>query len=367
MSSSGLPVRPIDSLSPFQNKWVIKARVTNKSNIKIWENNSGKGKLFNMDLLDVSGEIRATIFQDLVDKYYNTIQVGKVYLFINGKLKEADKRYSTLQNYYEIISTNETIIGESIERDGESIPTIQYNFVPISSILQLDQDSIIDIVGVCLESSEVQNFTVAATGKEGKKRNIVLADQSRISVSLTLFGDDAINFVGPVGHPVVLVKGAKVREFGGRKSVIVSHNGMILVNPDVADCQKLRSWYDHGGSAQVGENLSLKRIDGSGMRAEWLTFYEVQKNNLGYGEKPDYFQAKGNIHEIKATNAVYKACPQQGCNKKVVDQGNGMYRCEKCAKEYQYPNFNFRLLMNVRKINISVIRFDLTEISLLPP
>lgn len=37
-SSSGMPVYPIDALSPYQNKWTIKARVTLKTDIKHWSN-----------------------------------------------------------------------------------------------------------------------------------------------------------------------------------------------------------------------------------------------------------------------------------------------------------------------------------------
>lgn len=73
-------IHPISSLSPYQNKWVIKARVTTKSPIRSWNNAKGEGKLFSMDLMDVSGEIRATAFKDMCDKYYEMIQVNDTIL-----------------------------------------------------------------------------------------------------------------------------------------------------------------------------------------------------------------------------------------------------------------------------------------------
>lgn len=339
---------PISSLSPYQNKWVIRARVTNKSQIRTWNNAKGEGQLFSMDLLDESGEIRATAFRDMVDKYYDTIKVGKVYFFSKCQLKPANKQFSSLKNDYEMTFTSDTIVQECDDADDKSIPTIQYDFVPISSIAQLEQNSVVDIAGVCVECSDIQQFTARASGKELKKRDVVLADQSQASVSLTLWGDDATNFVGAADHPVLVVKGARVTEFGGGKSVSVGSGGMMLVNPNVSEGHKLRSWYDNGGAAQVGENVSTKTGGaGSGFRTEWLTFYEAKEKKLGFGEKPDYFQIKGNIHLIKAANALYHACPQQDCNKKVVDQGNGTYRCEKCNNDY--PNFKYRMLMNVSK------------------
>lgn len=67
---------PISGLSPYQNKWVIKARVTAKAPIRHWSNAKGEGKLFSMDLMDESGQIRVTAFRDLVDKFYDMIEVN---------------------------------------------------------------------------------------------------------------------------------------------------------------------------------------------------------------------------------------------------------------------------------------------------
>ena len=50
-----------------------------------------------MDLEDESGEIRATVFNALVDKYY-TMEVGKIYLISKCQLKKAYKQFSALNN-----------------------------------------------------------------------------------------------------------------------------------------------------------------------------------------------------------------------------------------------------------------------------
>ncbi len=62
----------------FENiysRMAVKARVTNKSPIKTWSNSKGEGKLFSMDLLDETGEIRMTGFNLQVDMLYDLLKV----------------------------------------------------------------------------------------------------------------------------------------------------------------------------------------------------------------------------------------------------------------------------------------------------
>lgn len=51
------------------------------------------------------------------------------------------------------------------------------------------------------------------------------------------------------------------------------------------------------------------------------------------------------IAYLRKENCMYQACPSQDCNKKVVDQQNGLFRCEKCDKEF--PNFKYRMILSV--------------------
>lgn len=103
-SSSGQqhPIYPIEGLSPYQNKWTIKARITNKSDIRHWSNQKGEGKLFSCTLLDDTGEIKMTGFNDAVDNFYNVLQEGKVYFISKARVGIAKKQFSNVNNEYEI-------------------------------------------------------------------------------------------------------------------------------------------------------------------------------------------------------------------------------------------------------------------------
>ena len=59
--------------------WNFHLRVSSKTDIKTWNKSTGSGKLFSMDLMDESGEIRITAFKEQVDAFYDKAVVGKVY------------------------------------------------------------------------------------------------------------------------------------------------------------------------------------------------------------------------------------------------------------------------------------------------
>lgn len=334
---------PISSLSPYQNKWVIKARVTSKTAIRTWSNARGEGKLFSMDLMDESGEIRATAFKEQCDKFYDLIEVDNVYFFSKCQLKPANKQYSQLKNDYEMTFTGETVVQLCEDADDGGIPEIKFDLVPITDIANMENKSAVDTVGICKDVGELQTFTSRTTNKEFKKRELTLVDMSNAAVTLTLWGDEAVNFDGHV-QPVILVKGSRINEFNGGKSLSMGGGSILKINPDIPEAHKLRGWFDNGGGDNVS-NLVSARTGGGSFNTDWITLKDARMRNLGSGDKPDYFQCKAVVHIVKQENAFYKACPQTECNKKVVDEGNGQYRCERCNAAY--PNFKYRLLINM--------------------
>lgn len=54
---------------------MIRVKIIAKSTIKLWRSSVGEGHLFNVDLLDESGEIRATAFRICVERFYELFEV----------------------------------------------------------------------------------------------------------------------------------------------------------------------------------------------------------------------------------------------------------------------------------------------------
>ncbi|CAH0547198.1 unnamed protein product [Brassicogethes aeneus] len=344
VSIAGQLAHPISSLSPYHNKWVIKVRVGNKSAIRTWSNSKGEGKLFSCDFIDESGEIRCTAFRDLVDKFYEMLQIDKVYYVSKCQLKPANKQFNTVKNEYEMTMTNETVIQECLDAD-PNIPQTKYDFTPIDKLAHIEVGTLIDVIGVCKNSSELVTFQAKTTGRELKKREVTLIDQTRSAIALTLWGNDAESFDG-TNNPVVVIKSAKLGEFGGGKNLSTIASSQMRINPELQECYRIRGWYDSEGVNIDATNISARSEMGN-FNTPWMCFKDVQDQSLGNAEKGDYYQVMGTILLMRSENCIYKACPSEKCNKKIVDLETGMYRCEKCGTEY--PSFKYRLLasMNV--------------------
>ncbi len=90
-------IYPIEALSPYAHKWTIKARVSSKSDIRTWHKASGEGKLFSVNLLDESGEIKATGFNEQCDQFYDVLNEGSVYYISTPcRVNLAKKQFTNL-------------------------------------------------------------------------------------------------------------------------------------------------------------------------------------------------------------------------------------------------------------------------------
>lgn len=347
-SSAHANIYPIEALSPYSHKWTIKARCTNKSEIKTWHKRDGEGKLFSVNLLDESGEIRATGFNEQCDQLYELFQEGSVYYVSSPcRVQIAKKQFSNVNNDYELTFERDTVVEKAEDQDG--VPQVKFSFTTIADLQSVEKDTTIDVIGVLKEVGETSQIVSKTTSKPYDKRELTLVDSTGYSVRLTVWGKTASSFDVPPDS-VVAFKGVKVSDFGGRSLSLLS-SGSMSVNPDMEDSHRLKGWYDSqgaGASYSTHANVTGTVGAGSGTRGDpFKTIIQVKDEQLGMTETPDYFSLKASTALIRQENFCYPACREQGCNKKVVDLENGQWRCEKCDKTFDKPEYRYIMSVNV--------------------
>ncbi|KAK5114489.1 hypothetical protein LTR62_002424 [Meristemomyces frigidus] len=341
-------ISPIEALSPYAHRWTIKARCTHKGDIKTWHNKNGEGKLFSANFLDDSGEIRATGFNDAVDNFYELLQEGSVYYVSSPcKVQLAKKQFSNLNNDYELTFERDTQVEKAEDMDG--VPQVRYNFTSLSDLQSVEKDNTIDCIGVLSEVGEVSEIVGKTSAKPYSKRELTLVDNTGYNIRLTVWGKTAENFEAQP-ESVIAFKGVKVSDFGGRSLSLLS-SGTMNVDPDIDEAHMLKGWYVGGGRNDQFQShantMSTVTAAGGADRNATKSIAQVRDENLGMGDETDWFSVKATVIYIKQDNVSYPACLSEGCNKKVVEIDPGVWRCEKCEKNFDKPEYRYIMSVNV--------------------
>ncbi|KAI0495982.1 hypothetical protein KFK09_022289 [Dendrobium nobile] len=348
---------PIAALNPYQGRWAIKARVTAKGELRRYNNARGDGKVFSFDLLDSDGgEIRVTCFNAIVDRFYGVIEVGKVYMICKGSLKPAQKNFNHLCNDWEIFLETSSVVELCPEEDG-SIPAQQFNFKAISDIVNAENNSIVDIIGIVISINPSVTI-LRKNGMETQRRVANLKDKSGMSVELTLWGDfcnregrQLQELLDSGAFPSLAVKAGKVSDFSG-KSVGTISASQLFISPETPEALSLREWFDKGGKNISSNSISRETMAGLPLNEIRKNVSQIKDEGLGRGDKPDWVTLKATVSFVKTENFCYTACPlvigDRQCNKKVTKLNNGNWCCERCDREFEECEYRYLLQAQVQ-------------------
>lgn len=348
-------ITPIAGLNPYQGRWTIKARVTTKGDLRRYNNAKGEGTVFSFDVIDADGgQIRVTCFKTVADQFYDQIEPGRVYMISKGTVKPVQRTYNHLPNEYEITLDNYSTIQPCFE-DDKSIPHQQFHFCSISDIEGKDKDSIVDVIGIIYSISPCSTI-MRKNGIETQKRPIHMKDISGRSIELTLWG----NFANVEGRtlqdmcdsgvfPVIAVKSGRVNEFNG-KSITTLSTSQLFIEPDFPEAHKLKDWFN-----KEGKNIpvvSISRDTSSLARMEVRkTIAQIKDERLGTSGKPDWITVCATVTFMKGDSFCYTACPnkigERQCNKKVTNNGDGTWRCEKCEQTVDECDYRYILQLQI--------------------
>jgi len=172
-----------------------------------------------------------------------------VYTFSQGKLKTVtNKQFSNIKNNYEISFDVNSDIRPC--EDGDDIKVDSYNFVKISSISNIEPNSIVDVLAMVKSTSEVLSVRSEKLNTDLQKRDLLLFDDSGADIRLTLWGAKAVDPKVKFDDEnlIIALKGAKVGDFQGRTLTTVASTSVVYNPPQGLELYNWAVQYGEGGA-----------------------------------------------------------------------------------------------------------------------
>lgn len=327
----------IANLNAYDRSWKIKGRVIKKSDLKEFVSKGKDGCVFNIVILDSTRNIQGTFYNDTARQYYGMLQVGKVYSFADGMIKTAGM-YNSTDNKLEITFGDKAEIVE--KQEDSSIPGFHYNFVKISDIGAKKESDIIDVLAVVQECNPLREVNLRS-GENKEVREIVFKDDSNHSISMTLWGTDAVQYDLPK-DTIVILQGVMVKEYNGKTLSFLKSAKIIDKIPEMPRYRELLMWRN----THRGGDDNLVNLAGEKTMQKMKLFKVAQMNgesSLLMDDNEDtklYFSVIVSFVRLLG-NLYYDACEDPKCMKKVIRNTYGTYDCEKCNKTFDRPKPRF--------------------------
>ena len=336
-------ITEISNLTPYDQDWKIKGRVTKKTQTRTFKTRDGAdGCVFNIHILDESNNrIQGVFFTEAARTYETILQIGKIFTFKGGEIKKVrNPKFNTTGNDLEIFFNERSKIVECISSD--VIPNFFYNFISLSEVEAVESGESVDILAIVHECGDPTSITLKS-GEEKMKNNINLIDESGVVCQLTLWGEQALE-IKPKVNEIIGFSELKVRDYRG-KQLGFSYNSKVI-DDNLRDLPKYRQLlHERNRGVNVSKNISefqnsmriCKKVSQIDQEAK-----SVLNDNYESKETKLYFDVHAQISFIK-DKISYPSCPNDNCKKKVIKNFSDQYDCARCNQTYDQPTRNIYL------------------------
>lgn len=231
----------------------------------------GKWKLFSMDVADEKAQIRVTAFNDVVDKFFNKIENGKTYYIANAYLKNANAKFSTIKNNFEMTLTSDTLILECNDLCDKNIFICENEFKNISEIKNLTANTIFNVIGICFEIRGLENITAKESGKQYKKRDVIIIDTTNETIAVTLWNEQAENFSEENLRSVLTFTNVRINEYNTKKSITLIRDSAIKYDQNTPIAKSMKMWFESKNNKLIEETIKKNEMNG----VNWMSIESV--------------------------------------------------------------------------------------------
>lgn len=214
-----------------------------------------------------------------------------------------------------------------------------------------------DICGIVTQSKEVTTVT-SKDGRELFKRDLVIADDSGVSMDVTLWGDKGkLPDADFEGNPVICVTAVFVKEFNGGRSASTLEASRVTLRTEGDVAARVQQWWSQGGSTQ--SLVSMRGAGGGGggaaAKAEHCTVAELRQKSENVSDQAQLFKITCRLGLVQLQKQGeqqplhYSACAELRdgsygklpCNKR-VDSSGFCASCDRAGKTVMRLNARCR-------------------------
>ncbi|GAB65624.1 replication factor A-related protein [Plasmodium cynomolgi strain B] len=363
MSENDLLFR-ISQITTYVSKWIIKAKVVNKSKLSTFKNNNS---FFSIDVTDVHGDsISCKFWGSAADKWFNNIELKKVYIFSKGRVSIANPKYNTVKHKYELTFNEDSEIHE-VKDDGEIKIQKKISLVNLRDIKIATKETpfTADLIGIVKHIGTISNLKTKQ-GNDITKQNIIIVDDTKHSFEIA-FWDSNVNLIKDEikENEIYVFTNISIRNWNDMKNgtfgVTSSIEKIENLNEELkAKCTMISEWYNTNGKYEQFTNMrNILSNDVSQIPDKHYALSDVNDvlakisgtYTLVGRIKRIYWKSKENEHRF-----YYPACTK--CKKKLLSSGQDnapdndyetnandeesiVYSCMNCDENNVKPFYNY--------------------------
>lgn len=333
----------ISDVNPFISQpWVIKARVSRKSQLRAYQKDGRTQHTFNAVLVDGTGNISITFFQEQADLFYEKVQMNKTYEVTPGQVKLANKMYNKTEHLYEIHADKETtILPVHAEPEPFVAPKKIVSLKEIKQDAEKEEESgsqhrkTYDVLAVVVNVGEMAEIPRKNENRVLRKRIIDLVDASETVLPVVFWEEMAAVEYKP--EDVILLTNVNTSIFQSRAQIRVSHGTIIVENPEIPEAFRLSGWY----RKNKGRISAVSPEPVRGRAAEPYFISDLKRSEIPTA-------AVSGMIVYMMDSLFYEACSGPQCKKKVSrDLETGSARCDKCGVTVDQPVYRYRVTAQI--------------------
>lgn len=114
-----------------------------------------------------------------------------------------------------------------------------------------------NVIGVCYDVKSLYQFTSKKIGKLLKRRDVILFDESKQTIPVTFWNNDAENYNESKLRMVITILNGRINEYLGTKSIAIFQDTFVEFEQNTEAAVDLKNWFEHQNNILINDYNEL--------------------------------------------------------------------------------------------------------------